>query len=172
MKKIVSTLSGLVLVFSLSSCAFQNLGKFDDTDSPVTEKSPTNTSQTIGDTIVGEDYSVTLNGARYSTIGMLGSEPSYDKYLVLDVTVENGSSEELSVSSLLMMELQGSDARRYDIAIFAETASRLDGTVLPQGQIRGEVAFDVTELDSYTFFYKNGLLADSVQFKVPATSIN
>jgi len=171
-KKTVSTLLGVMLVFSISGCAFQNLGTFDDKESSPSTDSPINDVKAIGDTIVGEDYSITLNGARYSTSGILGSEPSNDKYLVLDVTVENSSSEELSVSTLLMMELQGSDSRRYDIAIFAETDSPMDGSVPPQGQLRGEVAFDVKELDEYTFSYKNGLLADSVRFNVPATSIN
>ena len=172
MKKIASVLTGLVLVFGLSGCAFQNLGTFDDKESSSNEENSSPSTKTLGDTIIGEDYSITLNGARYSTVGLLGSEPTNDKYLVLDVTIENNSTEELSVSTLLMMELQGSDSRRYDIAIFAETVSPLDGTVAPQGQISGEVAFDVKELDSYTFSYKNGLLADSVQFEVPATSIN
>lgn len=171
MKKIASALTGLILLFSLSGCAFQNLGTFDDKDPSSTEESSSPIAKAVGDTIVGDDYSITLNGARYSTTGILGSEPSNDKYLLLDVTVENSSTEELSLSTLLMMELQGSDSRRYDIAIFAETDSPVDGTVPPQGEIRGEVAFDVKELDSYTFSYKNGLLADSVQFKVPATSI-
>jgi hypothetical protein len=172
MKKILSTLTGLILVFSLASCASPNLGTPDEKDPSSNGENSSSSTKSLGDTIVGEDYSITLNGARYSTTGILGSAPTYDKYLILDVTVENNASEELSLSTLLLMELQGSDSKRYDIAIFAEIDSPLDGSVPAQGQIRGEVAFDVMELDSYTFSYKNGLLADSVQFEVPATSIN
>ena len=172
MKKIISALVGPILVLSLSGCAFQNLGSFDEKDNSSNKESPAVSAKTVGDTIVGDDYSITLNGVRSSSTGLLSSEPTNDNYLLLDLTIENLSSEELSVSTLLMMELQGSDSRRYDIAIFAETSSPIDGTVPAQGQIRGEVAFDVKDLDSYTFSYKNGLLADSVQFEIPATSIN
>ena len=172
MKKIAGILAGLFLLFSLSGCAFQNVGKFDEKDPSPNAETPLNEAKSIGDTIVGEDYSITLNGARYSTAGVLGSEPSNDKYLILDVTVENNSAEELSLSTLLLTQLQGSDSRRYDVALFADTDSPLDGSVPAQGKLRGEVAFDVKEQDAYTFSYKNGLLADSVQFEVPATSIN
>ena len=172
MKKIVGTLSALLLLFSLSGCAFQNVGKFDEKDSSPNVETPANEAKSIGETIVRDDYSITLNGARYSTAGILGSEPTNDKYLILDVTVVNNSAEELSLSTLLLTQLQGSDSRRYDVAIFADTDSPLDGSVPAQGQLRGEVAFDVKEQDSYRFSFKNGLLADSVQFEVPATSIN
>jgi hypothetical protein len=172
MKKIISTLSGILLMLSLTGCATQNLESSDGKDTSANEESQANSAKTIGDTIVGEGYSITLNGARYSTTGILGSEPSNDKFLIVDLTIQNDSTEELNVSTLLLMELQGSDSRRYDIAIFAETVSPIDGSVPPQGQVNGEVAFDVKDLDSYTFSYKNGILSDSVQFVVPAPSIN
>jgi hypothetical protein len=171
-KKILSILSALFLLFGLTGCAFHNLESSDGKESSANKENPANSGETVGDTIVGEDYSISLNGARYSTSGILGSKPSNDKFLILDLTIQNASTEELSVSTLLLMELQGSDSRRYDIAIFAETVSPIDGTIPPQGQLSGEVAFDVKELDSYTFSYKNVILSDSVQFLVPATSIN
>lgn len=171
MKKFALSAAALFVSLSLTGCAFQNLGTFDETPSSPTEESAIPEPKTVGDTFYGDDYAITLNGARFSSTGVLGSGPSRDKFLVIDVTIENNASEELSVSTLLMMDLVGSDSKRYEIDIFAETDTPIGGSVMPQGKIRGEVAFDVKDLDSYTFSYKNGLLADSVQFEIPAKSI-
>ena len=156
----------LLTLLTLTGCASANSA--DQKTSPDGQNTNIeNSSYTIGDTIYGEDYEITLNGTRTSYQDLLGSAPDNDKFLILDVTVRNNAAEALSVSSLLMFDLLGSDSKKYNISLFADVSNTVDGEVASGSSLRGEVAFDVPELDSYTLEYKNGLLADSVQFVIP-----
>jgi hypothetical protein len=158
---------------TLTGCAFQNLGTFDETSSETqqTESAEVASSATVGDTITGDDYSITLNSAQFSQADIFSSSPENDEYLILDITVENSSSEDNSLSSLLSFELQGSDAYKYQQALTAEKKGNLDGTVPAGGKLRGQIAFDVPSLDSYTVTYKNSLFSDSVSFQVQSNQI-
>jgi hypothetical protein len=87
------------------------------------------------------------------------------------VTVENFTDESESLSSLLQTELQGSDDYMYDQALFVDTRGSLDGDIPARGSLRGEIAFDVPELDGYIFLYQPDLFSDSIPFIIYASDI-
>lgn len=160
----------ITTVLALSGCAFQNLGKFDENQSSPnseSENTPLPRTYTIGDTISTENFAITLNGSRSSSAGALGLTPDMGKFLILDLTIQNKSDESNSISSLLMFDLQGSDSKRYDVALFADVETTMDGSVNPGGKLRGEIAFDVPDLEFYVLSYRNDILADPVEFKIP-----
>lgn len=125
----------------------------------------------MGDTITISNVDFTLNSAEASTEGQLSTSPDEDVFLILDLTVVNNSSDEIALSSIMSFSLKGSDSYEYDLALFADTKGSLDTTVAPGSTVRGQIAFDVPELDSYEFSVTPGLLSDNGYFKVMAGDI-
>jgi len=125
----------------------------------------------MGDTITISNVDFTLNSAEASTEGQLATSPDEDMFLILDLTVVNNSSDEIALSSILSFSLKGSDSYEYDLAFFVETKGSLDTTVAPGSTVRGQIAFDVPELDSYEFSVTPGLLSDNGYFRVTAGEI-
>lgn len=119
----------------------------------------------VGDTIEDDDYTIKLNSVRTVDEGTLGSGPDEEVYLVADFSITNLTDESESISSLLSFELQGSDGYQYDQALFVDTKGSMDGDVPAQGLLRGEIAFDVPILDSYTISYEHSLFGDPVFFE-------
>lgn len=157
----------------LSGCAFQNVGTFDDSESTSesTAESSAVQTATIGETISTDEFTITLNAAKFSRADILGSEPEYDAYLILDVTIENLSEEDNSISSLMSFTLQGSDSFDYSQSLTAKKKGNLDGDIKAGGKLRGQIAYDVSKLDSYEFSYRNSLFSDSVSFQIQSTEI-
>ena len=125
----------------------------------------------MGDTITISNVDFTLNSAEASTEGQLATSPDEDMFLILDLTVVNNSSDEIALSSIMSFSLKGSDSYEYDLALFVETKGSLDTTVAPGSTVRGQIAFDVPELDSYEFSVTPGLLSDNGYFRVTAGEI-
>ena len=125
----------------------------------------------MGDTITISNVDFTLNSAEASTEGQLSTSPDEDIFLILDLTVVNNSSDEIALSSIMSFSLKGSDSYEYDLELFVETKGSLDTTVAPGSTVRGQIAFDVPELDSYEFSVTPGLLSDNGYFKVMASDI-
>lgn len=125
----------------------------------------------MGDTITISNVDFTLNSAGASTEGQLSTSPDEDIFLILDLTVVNNSSDEIALSSIMSFSLKGSDSYEYDLELFVETKGSLDTTVAPGSTVRGQIAFDVPELDSYEFSVTPGLLSDNGYFKVMASDI-
>lgn len=121
----------------------------------------------MGQTISTEEYEVTLNSAEFSDKGTLSQSPENDHYLLLDLTIENLTSDEVTISSIMSFDLVGSDDYGYDVAIFAETKSQLDGAIRPGGTLRGQVAFDVPELSHYILGFTFDVFGDAVYFEIP-----
>lgn len=125
----------------------------------------------VGDTIDFGGIQYTLNSVTTVLEDAISSPPTEDVYLVLDVTITNNTSEEFSSSSLISFELKGSDAYTYDLAIFVDTKGSLDVSV-PAGDVaRGEIAFDVPNLDSYRLSVTPDFLTDSGVFEILSSDI-
>lgn len=120
-------------------------------------------------TISGVD--VTVNSAETTVIDGLSSSPNEDIYLVLDVTLQNNSSDEIALSSLLSFSLRGSDSYNYSVAIFVDTKGSLDTSVAPGDQVRGQIAYDVPSLDYYDFSVQPSLFGDTGVFRITDADI-
>lgn len=187
MKKLLAILLGIVVALSAAGCSSGGTEQSpaasnesqqqtnDESSNPTTDDSDSGESSGDGPFSVGvkysaRDFSVVVNSVRRDEGGDFTS-PDYDFYLVLDVTIENFTDESESLSSLLQTELQGSDDYMYDQALFVDTRGSLDGDIPAGGSLRGEIAFDVPELDGYIFLYQPDLFSDSIPFIIYASDI-
>ena len=89
----------------------------------------------------------------------------------MDLTIANTTDEDLISSTLVSFDLKGSDAYAYDLSIFVDTKGSLDGTVPAGDVLRGEIAFDVQNLESYKLTVTPGFISDSASFEILASDI-
>jgi hypothetical protein len=192
MKRLLSLLAALALTTSLTGCVVETTTSSDsesrensaepstqdanDSSSSETESAETTPEEVglpvpLGSRYVDEAFAMTINSARTDPGGSF-AEPEEDYFLILDVTLENLDDESTNISTLLQFELQGSDDFKYDLSIFADTKGDLGGSLASGSKVRGEVAFDVPALDSYTVLYQHDLFSDSVPFIIASTDLN
>lgn len=108
----------------------------------------------VGDTVKFDDLHITLHGVT-EVEGAEFFTPSNDKYLLVDLIIENVGAESEHISTLMQMELMDADSYSYDIALYPDAKGSLDGEVAPGRKMRGEVAFDVPDSDYYEFIFSN-----------------
>ncbi len=86
-------------------------------------------------------WKVTVNGMRLADKGSLADPPAGQKYVIVNVTVANGSTQNLTVSSELAFAMTDSNGNELTQAWFANLAETLDASLLPGESITGDVAF-------------------------------
>jgi hypothetical protein len=113
----------------------------------------------ISETLTSELSQITLNSVAFAESSQY-FESDYGHFVVLNLTIENTSKESLSLSSLGSFELQGSDLYIYSQAFGVDTRGSLDSTLAPGSSIRGEIVYDVPEVESFELRYKEGVFND------------
>jgi hypothetical protein len=99
----------------------------------------------VRDAAVIGGWRVTVNGVTTPESDMVKPQPG-QRFIVIDVTVENTSSETKPLSSLGQMQLKDASGQQYNIDVGAVTAS---GGTLPDAQlaagekVKGQVGFAV-----------------------------
>lgn len=140
----------------------------EETDQNVQEQVPQETKvSSIGDTIKLNELNITLHGVRTSQ-GNEFFKPEYAKFLIVDLTIENASNEAQTISTLLQMSLQDSEAYQYNVSLFTEVKGSLDGELGIGRKVRGEVAFDVPESNYYEFIFEDPFLGGQAIWKFEA----
>lgn len=140
-------------------------------ESSAPEVSDSDTPAGIGQTITLSAVDVTVNSVESTLVDALSSSPDEEIYLLLDVTVANNSEDDVGLSSLISFSLRGSDSYEYRVAIFVDTKGSLDTTVVPGDQVRGQIAFDVPELDYYDLTVNPSLFGDRGVIRINAGDI-
>ncbi|MCL2526018.1 MAG: DUF4352 domain-containing protein [Coriobacteriia bacterium] len=146
----------LLFVLVLSLSAFMLVGCDDTTptvvdtaDAEATAPAEDTSSgvQTfqIGDTVELKDFRVTVNSVRTDMGSDMMEPDAGNEYFYVDVTIENISDSEQTVSSVMMFSVRDQQGVTMDQAIFADTKGSLDGTVLPGKMMTGEYAVEVPE---------------------------
>ncbi|MCB0196672.1 MAG: DUF4352 domain-containing protein [Anaerolineae bacterium] len=100
----------------------------------------------IGDIVEIGDFTITVNGVSSPTGNDFSKPNEGNKFLVVDVTVENKTTEPAAISSMLQMSLKDPSGQSYDVDIFASSASggsTPDGKLAPGEKIRGQVGYQV-----------------------------
>jgi hypothetical protein len=115
----------------------------------------------ISETLSGEFSKITLNSVSFAESSQY-FESDYGQFIVLNLTIENTSEDSLSLSSLASFELQGSDLYIYSQAFGVETRGSLDSSLAPGASVRGEIAFDVPELDSFELRYSENFFSQAM----------
>lgn len=187
MKARLATVFSLAGVIAIAGCvsvsdtepsapAAQDVSSSDSAESGSDETSSESSSGSndraaLGQTLTISGVDVTVNSAESTTVDALSSSPDEDLFLILDVSLVNNSADEIALSSLISFSLRGSDAYEYRVAIFVDTKGSLDATVAPGDQIRGQIAFDVPNLDYYDFSVQPAIFGDQGVFRIQATDI-
>ncbi len=132
-----------------NSTATANKTKDSSSISSSTDSKEENTTKnySVGDTVQLKDYKVTVNGVRTVTqdnTGYIKAEEGKEFFLV-DCTVENTSSKDQTVSSIMMFKIVDKDGRSYDQALFTDGNGQLDGTVGSGRKITGEYCVQVPQ---------------------------
>ena len=98
--------------------------------------------------------------------------PENDYFLVIDLTIENTGSEELSISSMMSFDLKDSNGERGSYALLTESiSSQLDGQVMAGDLLKGQIAYDVKDSDVFNFYYLDSLLDDQIKFVINKANI-
>lgn len=120
------------------------------------EVEPEATSFKIGDRIETEDYFVTVKGIR-KTSGAIAPKSGYT-YLLVDVLVENKTSDEKTISSMLSSSVRDEEGVKYTITVGADNKGSLDGRLLPKDKLRGEVVFEIPkEAKGLRYYFETSL---------------
>lgn len=107
---------------------------------------PSNAEHAVGDTGTTSKWAVTVNSV---TNPFVDSNP-YVKaapgkhFVAVDITMVNTGSKQLTVSSLLMLEVTDASGFRYTESMVTDLPS-LGGTVDPDGQARGWAVYQVPD---------------------------
>ncbi|NJP37940.1 DUF4352 domain-containing protein [Alkalicoccus luteus] len=126
----------------------------NEANEEVEEEGQEEESISIGDTITFDGLAITLNDA-YTSDGNDFETPNNDHYVILDMTIENTTDEEANISTMLQMSLQDDESYTHDVTIYTDTTGTLDGEIGAGRDVRGEVAFDVNDSDTYEFIFEN-----------------
>lgn len=101
------------------------------------------------------------------------NEPENDYFLLIDLTLENNGDEEVSVSSLMQFELKLPNGEKASQEYMLDAVkSSLDGSIMPNDLLKGQIAFDVSDEEYYYFYYQDGLFDDNIKFVINKNEIS
>lgn len=125
----------------------------------------------VGDSADLNGLVVTLNEARLEQ----GSEydtPENAKFIVVNLTAQNNTKEDQTISSIMNVELKDADGYTYTTTILMEgTKGQFDGTVAPGDMLRGEIPFDVPESDTYELSFSDPFSSDRAVWVIPNSEL-
>lgn len=145
--------SGLSLHVDLDESLFQYAGATIDIESNGSGRTLTQDLAVdvyeVGETLEYGQTRFTPNEVRTSMGGEFISPDDGNEIVIVDITVENTGDEELTVSTLLQMELKDAEGWTYGTSISALSA--LDqgfaqgNPIAPGSERRGEIAFEAEQ---------------------------
>lgn len=145
------------------------------------DKGNERTEFTIGETAIVNNNTIKINSVKkiyseclweYDGECYSSNEPDKDYFLIIDLTIENNGDEEISISSLLQFELKHPDGEKASQNIMLNAInSSLDGSIMPNDILKGQIAYDVADADYYYFYYQDSLLDNSIKFKINKSDI-
>lgn len=106
------------------------------------------TTYSVGDVIEVGDLTMVVNEVTYPEGDEFNKPDEGNKFVVVDLTLENRGAEAATISTLMQMSLKDATGQRYDVDLMAEVASggaSPDGELAPGEKLRGQVGFQVPE---------------------------
>lgn len=140
----------LALILASLACGDSNNGtKVDATAQKTSEATAPAQQQTfsIGDVVAVKDHKITLNSATYSG-GILKA----------NFTIENTGTEDVSVSSLMEFTAKLDDGTKLENSIF-DCGSSLDGKVLPNDKLKGDICWELKTLGKVKIYYESDMFS-------------
>jgi hypothetical protein len=107
--------------------------------------------------VVDSDWTVTLNSANLGQPGQFDQLKAGDTLLIVNVSLRNTSSAVANASSLVQWSLHDSTGQTYNQDIVSGKSGP-DGTIVPGGVIRGDIAYEVpANVHSFTLQFVAGI---------------
>ncbi|MDD2180971.1 MAG: DUF4352 domain-containing protein [Bacilli bacterium] len=166
MKKILMVLIMLVVSFGIVGCTETNS---KNEDGKQTREFKIGESATINDKIT-----IKINEIKkiekecfweYDGDCQSYTEPDNDYFVIIDLTIENKGNEDLVISSILSFELKDGTGEKGQYAMLTNSInSQLDGSVMPNDLLKGQIAYDVKDNENYSFYFKDSLLDSPIKF--------
>lgn len=145
---------GLQFVFDAdvwsSGKVFVDLGTEPVTVEPPASIEGETSQQTynVGDVIQIGTVTLTVNGVSNPAGDQFNKPNAGNKFLIVDLTIENKGASAISISTLLQMSLKDPSGQKYNDDFSASMASgggSPDGEIVPGEKLRGQVGFQVPE---------------------------
>ena len=123
----------------------------------------------------GFNSSTVQNGIEFTAIKTrISSGSDYMKaqegfeYLVIEINLKNQNKEAFSVSSMMNFELKDKEGRTLNQNYFVDVDGELDGSIYPNEQMTGEVAYEVPKDGSalYLYFKTDYFQNNAIKLKV------
>lgn len=137
----------LALVTAAIACGSSNTGEVVGQSTSATDVPPTAQRYAVGDVIRVQDHTITLNSAE-----VVGST------LKANFTIENTSTAEINISSLLSFSARDSQGTQLQQEIFDCGTSSLDGSVLATDKLRGDICWATTAYAPFKLYYEASFL--------------
>ncbi|MEN1968627.1 DUF4352 domain-containing protein [Lentibacillus sp. N15] len=181
------TFMALFLILSLSillaACGESAIEKADgktddskaseDKDKGKEEKSKDKETENlkVGETVTFDGVDITLNEARIEPGGEF-DEPENEQFIVVNLTAENNTDEEVTMSSMMNVELYDDEGYNYSTTILTEGAKgQFDGSVPAGNKLRGEIPFDVPKSDAYELHFSDPFQSGKAIWKITADEL-
>lgn len=103
---------------------------------------------------------------------MSETTPKNDFFLLIDLTLENTGNEDTSISSILSFDLKTKEGEQGSYTFLTENIStQLDGSIMPNDVLKGQIAYDVKETDEYYFYYRDSIFDKNIKFIIKKSDI-
>lgn len=124
----------------------------------------------VGQSVNFNDVKITLNEVRIEKGGEW-DESKNDHFIVLNLTAENNSDEEVRISTI-NVELYDDESYKYHPTHLSEgMKSTFDGAVPAGRKLRGELAFDVPHSEEYEIHYSDLIKTGKAIWIIPADDL-
>ena len=162
MKKIVKwTILAIIIVGILGSISSNKPTKVNTTNTQQQETKSTQNKETtykIGDQIKMGDIILTVNKVEYSSGSQFNQPSQGNKWLNLNITLENTGKSQTYITTLGQMFVVDKDGNQYSVAVTNKTLENpnnsLDGAIVAKAKKTGWVGFEIPEsADDLTFRY-------------------
>ncbi len=147
MKKIVMWLGVLMLMLSCMGCTQDEVKKVGQT---LTEKGGEYVEQVVAQGVSGTNLTAcgdayNAQNLSYNVYGVQLREDGNTKHLVLSMEVLNNSDKDISFSPMMRLELLNANGEECSWNMMI---GKLDGVITPNNKLKGDVAFDVTDIET------------------------
>lgn len=106
------------------------------------------TTYKIGDVVKIGDLSLTMNGVSTPAGDSFARPDPGNKFVVVDMTLENRGGKAESISTIMQMSLKDATGQKYGVSLMATASSggsSPDGELAAGEKVRGQVGFEVPE---------------------------
>lgn len=138
----------LVMIVSCDDGSGEESKKTESGSSPVVATKPAPKVYGIGDPLEMDGIRVTLNDVYEVGAGMFAEPAEGNVFVMFDLTIENHTDDDLTVSSIMCFKAYFDDfAAEYSLGALSadDSGMQLDGTLTPGKKLKGVIGYEAPE---------------------------